>query len=393
MHSRQAQGSGGAKTQGLTNETHSHQTNQPHLAAQSWQLQEVGSKFNYSFNMAAIFIRLSSWPMPSIWPPTEPTMTYSHIGLWPIGHQAVILTDAVNTAANWTNDDIFTYWPVTHWSSGCHLDQCCQYGRQINQQWRILAFIACNSQARKNCQRLDKLWNTRAVFNAQESPESSLVNVIPHRTHTFFSRSLSTMYFSKKMIAKRANYRRGRWASASARPLAQPVLLFSSSHGECHVRHRPAFPKLQDFISFSKAGRTATDGLVMIDSGKVRVPRGVNHVVILLGGNDLSCRRGDPMPPPQTCAETAKTLMKMYQKLKTMAVRVTVCTILPRPRDRGFGYVEECNEALWRLACTNGFRDDVLVLKGFTDADFHDGVHLKATGYTKLVSQLRAWWR
>ena len=252
MHSRQAQGSGGVKTQGLTNEIHSRQTNQPHLAAQSWQLQKVGSKFNYSFNMAAISVRLSSWPMQSIWPPnwanddiftywpmthwssgchldrcfqygrqlnqrwhihilaydplvtrlsswpmlsiwppTEPTMTYSYIGLWPIGHQAVILTDAVNMAANWANDDILTYWPMTHWSSGCHVEQCCQYGRQINQQWRIMAFIACNSQARKNCQRLDKLWNTRAVFNAQESPESSLVNVIPHQTHTFFSQCIS----------------------------------------------------------------------------------------------------------------------------------------------------------------------------------------------------------
>ena len=45
-------------------------------------------------------IRLSSWPMLSMWPPTKPTMTDSYNGPWPIRHQAVILTNAVNMAAN-----------------------------------------------------------------------------------------------------------------------------------------------------------------------------------------------------------------------------------------------------------------------------------------------------
>ena len=77
-------------------------------------------------------IRLSSWPMLSIWPPTKPTMT----------------------------------------DSGSH--------------WFILAVTAKPERDQKSCQRLDKLSKTRAVFNAQESPESSLVNVIPQRQNVFF---------------------------------------------------------------------------------------------------------------------------------------------------------------------------------------------------------------
>ena len=75
------------------------------LGCQFDQCYQYGRQLNqrwYIHIMACdpFVIRLSSWTMLSIWPPTKPTMTYSYNGLWPIRHQAVILTSAVNMAAN-----------------------------------------------------------------------------------------------------------------------------------------------------------------------------------------------------------------------------------------------------------------------------------------------------
>ena len=201
------------------------------------------------------------------------------------------------------------------------------------------------------------------------------------------------MFYSKSYLAKRKAYRRERWARQSARPLAESVLLFSSSHGECHVRHRPAFPRTSDILSFSKSGRTVADALTVVDQGQLKIPKNISHVVVLLGGNDISSSRGHPMPPAKTCKETAKNLAALHGKLKTMALKVTICSILPRPRDSVYEYVQDTNKFLWELACKKGFRDDVLRLTGFQDEDYHDGVHLTAAGYAKLVTQLRAWCR
>ena len=81
------------------------------------------------------------------------------------------------------------------------------------------------------------------------------------------------MYFSRSYLAKRKAVRRDRWARESAKPLVQPVVLFSSSHGECHVRQRPAFPRTPDILLFSKSGRTASDSLKIVDDGKLHFPR------------------------------------------------------------------------------------------------------------------------
>ena len=201
------------------------------------------------------------------------------------------------------------------------------------------------------------------------------------------------MFFSKSYLAKRKAFRGELWVRESARPLAEQVLLFSSSHSECHVRHRPAIPRTPDIVSFSKSGRTVADALTIVDEGKLKILRNVSHVVILLGGNDISSRRGHPMPPAKNCKETAKNLAILHGKIKTMALRVTICTILPRPRDSVYGFVQDTNKFLWEMACQKGFRNDVLRLTGFKEEDFHDGVHLTAAGYAKLVTQLRAWCR
>ena len=189
------------------------------------------------------------------------------------------------------------------------------------------------------------------------------------------------MYFHKAYLAKRKAVRRDRLARERARPLAQPVLLFSSSHGECHMRHRPAFPRTPDILSFSKSGRTVCDALKIVDAGQLHIPRNVLHVVVLLGpGNDISCRRGCPMPPASKCKQTADNLALLHRKLKTLTRRVTICTILPRPRDSKYEYVTDCNKFLWEKTCQDGFKDELLLLIGFGEADYHDGVHLTAAG-------------
>ena len=107
------------------------------------------------------------------------------------------------------------------------------------------------------------------------------------------------MYFTKAYLARGKIVRKKDWARERFRPLAQPVLLFSSSHGECHVRHHPAFPRVTDIRSYSKSGRKVTNALEIVNAGQLRIPSQVSHVIVLLGGNDISSRRGQPcLQPP-----------------------------------------------------------------------------------------------
>ena len=177
----------------------------------------------------------------------------------------------------------------------------------------------------------------------------------------------------------------------------KPTLLLTSSHGIERPYSRPGFVRPPWMLIDCESGKTA-EKLLRELPGR-RLPRVLQHAVVMIGGNDVSVkpsrRAFTPKPNNITASNTAWNLLQIYRFLRFSAQvpRVTVVELLPRPGDEVYlpGLVDRTNELIGNYMSNNGYDHDVLKVKNMKEEHFVDGVHLNRRGFYVLMDQLAAW--
>ena len=149
---------------------------------------------------------------------------------------------------------------------------------------------------------------------------------------------------------------RTRWMSKNKKKTVKPrlpTLLLTSSHGLEKPKHRPGITRPPWMLIDCYGGKKARDLKTELETKEL--PSGLRHVVVMLGGNDVSVpprrRRTAKKPDDETADATAWDLVQVYHhhlKYVRLVERVTVVALLPRPSDGNYlpGLFDKTNDLL-----------------------------------------------